>query len=106
MDENLKTVLTRFKSLLKRKLPVHEVILFGSQARGDAESESDVDLIVIIDRELSEADREYISDCAWEIGFARGLVLSPVNFSWEEWESGPEKMSLLGRSVRSEGISI
>jgi len=106
MDEHLKTVLNQFKSRLKKKLPVHEVILFGSRARGDADAESDVDLIVILEREVGEADREYISDCAWEIGFANRLVLSPVNFAREEWEHGPERSSLLGQSVRIEGVSI
>ena len=106
MDASLKIILGSFKSLLEKKIAVHEVILFGSRARGDADPQSDVDLIVIVNDEIGDSERDYISDCAWEIGFAHRLVLVPIVFTREEWEYGLERVSLLGQAVRSEGISI
>jgi predicted nucleotidyltransferase len=32
-----KQVLDRFKALLQERLPKHQIIMFGSRARGDAE---------------------------------------------------------------------
>jgi DNA polymerase sigma len=106
LDESLKTKLQSFKSLLEKKPAVHEVILFGSRARGDADPQSDVDLIVILDDEAGDPEREYVSDCAWEIGFANRLAPVPIVFTREEWEHGLESVSLLGQAVRSEGIQI
>jgi uncharacterized protein len=99
-------IISKFKSLLKARVPVHRLILFGSRARGDAELFSDIDVLVIVDSELDDRIRELISDCAWEAGFAKGMVLVPVVFSRDEWEKGPERHSLLAKAIESEGITI
>ena len=49
---------------------------------------SDMDVLVVTTNEFSENDADYISDCAWESGFERGIVVVPVIFSMEEWENG------------------
>ena len=54
---------------------------------------------------MDEAAREVISDCAWEAGFAQGVVVVPVAFSRQEWENGPERHSLLAQAVAAEGIA-
>jgi uncharacterized protein len=97
---------TDAKTLLQERLPQHQIILFGSRARGEAEPYSDLDLLVIIDGVTDEAVRDWVSDCAWEAGYAQGLVIVPLVFSRTEWEQGPERDSLLARAVTSEGIYL
>lgn len=99
-------VLNRFKALLKERLEQYQIILFGSRARGDAELYSDLDVMVIIDGIVAEADRDWVSDCAWEAGYAQGLIIVPVVFSRTQWEQGPERYSLLAQAVASEGIPL
>jgi DNA polymerase sigma len=99
-------VLKRFKDLLKGRLPQHQIILFGSRARGDAEPYSDLDVLVIIDGLVDEAAREWVSDCAWEAGYAQGLIIVPVVVSRTQWEQGPQRHSLLAKAVASEGIPL
>ncbi|MBW1991033.1 MAG: nucleotidyltransferase domain-containing protein [Deltaproteobacteria bacterium] len=101
-----KQVLDKFKALLQQRLPRHQIILFGSRARGDAEPYSDLDVLVLIDGVVDEAIREWVSDCAWEAGYAQGLVIVPVVFSRTQWEQGPERYSLLAQAVASEGIPL
>jgi uncharacterized protein len=94
-----------FKKLLNKKLKVAELILFGSRARGDADPDSDLDVLVIAD-ELSPELEEYISECAWEAGFQYGIVIVPVVFTRNEWENGPERYSLLAEAIKSEGVIL
>jgi uncharacterized protein len=105
MNEAEQQVLNRLRALLAAKLPLYRLILFGSRARGDADYYSDLDVVVVLDGPLDEAAREVISDCAWEAGFAQGVVVVPVAFSRHEWENGPERHSLLAQAVAAEGIA-
>jgi len=45
------------KDTVKRIFPNSKVLLFGSQARGDFKENSDYDLLVIIEEELSPSDK-------------------------------------------------
>ena len=64
-----KTILDRLKSLLAKRVNVYKLILFGSRARGDAESSSDMDVLVVLDGTPTEKDFDAVSDCALEAGF-------------------------------------
>ncbi len=101
-----KEVLNKFKTLLLERVGLHELILFGSRARGDADLYSDMDVVVILDESASEKAGDDISDCAWEAGFVHGIVVVPVVFSRHEWEEGPERFSLLAEAVKADGVII
>ncbi|MBI3088051.1 MAG: nucleotidyltransferase family protein [Candidatus Omnitrophica bacterium] len=47
--EDILSVLAREKVSLQRRYPVYRLALFGSYARGEAQSDSDVDLLVEVD---------------------------------------------------------
>jgi predicted nucleotidyltransferase len=106
MEPIEKTILEEFKTRLRARLHVSKVILFGSRARGDADRESDLDVVVVLEDGIDAAAREYVSDCAWEAGFGHGIVVVPVVFTRTEWESGPERHSLFVRAVETEGILV
>ena len=54
-----------------------KVIMYGSQARGDATKYSDIDLLVIVPS-LNPDMRKLVSEIAWEVGFDAGKVISTV----------------------------
>ena len=106
MNPQEKEILKKFREKVAERFPSSQVILFGSRARGDAGPQSDADVVVILKNAPSEEDQEFISDSAWETGYPYGLVIVPVVFSLEEWESGPERFSLLVKAVQSEGVPL
>jgi len=99
-------IIERFKQLLSEKVHVWEIILFGSRARGDADPDSDMDILVVLNGKADKPSREAVSDCAWEAGFDYGVVIVPVVYSRDEWENGPERSSLLSIAINREGIAI
>ncbi|MBP7604402.1 MAG: nucleotidyltransferase domain-containing protein [Spirochaetes bacterium] len=106
MDEIEKKILLDFKRAIGERLPVTRIILFGSRARGDADIDSDMDVLVVIDTDDIAGARRIASECAWESSLGTGIVLSPVVSSAQNWEYGPERMSLLSKAVRSQGIPV
>jgi len=101
-----RAVLDKFKELVSGRIRVHKTILFGSRARGDADPESDLDVVVVLEGEAGADTKDFVSDCAWEAGFDHGIVVVPVVFGRDEWESGPERESLFVRAVEAEGIPV
>lgn len=93
------------KEKLAQHIPVFEVRLFGSRARGDATPESDVD-IYIETTSLTRPQRRLVSDILWEIGFDHGVVVAPVVFSREDLENGPLSSSPLYRTIKREGVLV
>jgi hypothetical protein len=91
---------------LCRSVAVDRLIAFGSRARGQAEPDSDLDVLVVLPAAPSYAIRQIVSECAWEVGLDRGLVIAPVVVSREEWDHGPEQNSLMAQAVRREGVPV
>jgi uncharacterized protein len=93
-----------FRQRLTKELgqPVR-VILFGSQARGDASRESDVDLLVILPSVDAKTMR-LASDIAWEIGFAAGKIISVIPDTKEQMK----RFAFLPfyRRIREQGIVV
>jgi predicted nucleotidyltransferase len=106
MDYKDIQIARKFKSLLQNKVKLHQTILFGSRARGDADSESDMDILVVLAEPRTPENRDIVSDCAWQVGFDAGVVVVPIVVSRNDWENGPERASLLAIAVREEGVPI
>ncbi len=78
------------------------VYLFGSYARGEAEEESDVDVLIILDQVSNysqEIDRT--SESVSGLSLKHGAAISRVFVSEQKWREG---QSLFFQNVREEAV--
>lgn len=80
-----------------------KVIMFGSQARGDATKYSDIDLLVVLPSADKET-RKLVSGVAWEIGFDAGKVIS--TFPTTRSEMSYYAISPFYKTIKEEGVPV
>ena len=98
----------RLAEELRRKLTdtlgAHiQVVLFGSQARGDATEGSDYDILVVLPS-LGKSTLDTVLEIAWEVGFKAGQVISVVPATFGEMEL--LSASPFFQTVQREGILV
>jgi tRNA nucleotidyltransferase (CCA-adding enzyme) len=98
-------VTLEFQRRLEEITMVLDVRLFGSRARGDAVPDSDLDVFVEVDS-LTPELRRRIDKIAWEIGFERDYIISPVVVTHDELQQGPLGASPLILTIEREGVSL
>lgn len=83
---------------------LREVLLYGSWARGDAREDSDIDLLVVLDRvDSAYAEIERMSEIGWRHSFENDTVVSLQPISEEEARA---RNSAFVRNVLREGRRV
>ncbi len=81
------SILGQIKNSVRSTEPNAILILYGSYARGDYREDSDVDLLVLIDKDkVTRSDEKRIKYPLYDIEFDTGTVISPLVFSKQDWE--------------------
>lgn len=106
MNDQVTKIMTllreRFEELYGNRL--RQMILFGSHARGDAELESDIDVLVVLEGSVNAYDEiERTGDIVSSISLNYNVVISCVFTDIERYitRQGP-----FLRNIRREGIAV
>lgn len=100
-----KSVLEAAK-ILKSDLSISRVILFGSKARGTADTYSDIDLLVLTSCPVTVRLRESISERLAEINLENDVALSSIVVSEQDWEEGLIHHTLIHSEIERDGYEI
>jgi predicted nucleotidyltransferase len=101
---------SQIAKLISRKIknqdPKAEVILFGSHARGQANDESDWDILILIDRPKANrsVENRYRSEM-FELELELGEPISTFVYSKTDWES-KFLFTPFYKNIKKEGIKL
>ena len=92
-------------TLKRQLLPNDRVILFGSQARGDARPDSDWDLLILLDKnKITYEDENTYAYPFAEIGWNYGAYISVKMYTNKEWRN--HSFTPFYYNVQKDGIVI
>ena len=83
-----------------------EVTLFGSTARGEADADSDIDLLLLFRRQVTEDERREISEYRYNLDLQNGTVTQLVIETEEVWNDPLNQATLLWKEVQREGVGL
>lgn len=105
MKSNYMGIAQEFKRRLLITMPVIDMRVFGSFARGDAQQDSDIDIFIEIES-LTKKNKEHIRDVSWQVSLDNATVISPIIFSRNELEHSALRSSPVVENIMREGISV
>ena len=87
---NRKEIVRKAEQAIRAIEPDAEIILFGSEARGDARPDSDIDLLVLLSGDKKSVDREMeICGQMMLLKIQTGIYVSPKVYLKKDWENRP-----------------
>ncbi len=85
---------------------VDRLVLFGSVARGEADEESDVDLLIVLKEPLSHQVRDRITSIVLEINLEFDTNLSELIVDRQTWDYGLPSVLPIHQTIQEEGIPL
>ncbi len=103
---NSDTLTDRISETIHNQDPSAEAFLFGSRARGDSRSDSDWDIIILVDEpKVTNEIEDKFRDRLYDLELDSGQIISAFIYPKKYWNS-IMSFSPLYKSVLREGIRL
>ena len=99
--------LDAYREALDKKHPgaVHEILIYGSKARGQARAESDLDVLLIVGNEAEALKRE-LRRIGYVLAVTTDILPSILAYTQEEWESRKRSGSSFRKAVERDAVRV
>jgi uncharacterized protein (UPF0332 family)/predicted nucleotidyltransferase len=81
------------------------LVLFGSKARGDDQSASDIDFLVVTDGETREMERR-LSSLTASLGLEHDVLINTLSFSRDRWADFARRRAAFWQNVQRDGLVL
>ena len=99
---NRKELVKRLKYMIKSVAPNSQTILYGSEARGEAKQNSDIDILILVDKDtVSPMEEDDITAPIYETG----TIISPIVMTRKAWEAAKRK-TVFYYNVMKDGVLL
>jgi predicted nucleotidyltransferase len=98
--------LREIKQRLLEKCDIKALVLYGSFARGQADEESDVDLLVVTTRPLTRVERHEITNVVFEVNLQHDTNFSTLVVDLKSWETGIISVLPIRDEIIRDGIEV
>jgi len=99
-------IIEKIRNILHGIDPTAEVIVYGSEARGDARESSDIDLLILVNKKkLAYRDITRFTYPLYDLEITDGITVSPLVYTRDSWEKRPF-LTPFYLNVMNEGIRL
>lgn len=84
---------------------VRRIVLYGSKARGTSQADSDIDVLVVVDRETRRVDEE-VAEAAYQATVLTRSFVAPQTVSARYWRESQRERSFFSRNVDRDGVEL
>ncbi len=105
LAENEERALKKLRGELLAKIPIIDIRLYGSKARGEGRPDSDLDVMI----EIPAYDRKMVAtidDIIYRINLEHDVFISALVFGKDELEEGPMSEAPIYKVIQREGVPL
>ena len=97
-------IILRIKEALHCISPELSIILYGSEARGEARRDSDIDLLLLVNKEvITLSDKMELTAPLYDIELETGVQINPIIGPIKEWG---KRITPFFENVEKDGIEL
>ncbi|MBI4574447.1 MAG: nucleotidyltransferase domain-containing protein [candidate division NC10 bacterium] len=82
------------------------MVLFGSAARGEADEESDLDLLILTKKPVTRPTRHQITDLIFDVNLRYGTNFSSLVVDRDNWERGVVSVLPIHEEILRDGVAV
>jgi len=105
MKKRYYAIAQELKRNLIQGIPVIDMRVFGSCARGDDTDDSDIDIFIEVEH-LTQQVKDKIREISWLLGLEKTAVISTLIYSRNELENTSLRSSPIVENIIREGIKV